>query len=98
MELKSNVFCRKHIELYLTVRLVRLVTPGAISYMVEYVVLTVLLAQRRFIEYQALQRWRQWQYLTVPEVRSFRVGILGLVAFGSTVVQKLAAFGFLVRG
>ncbi len=78
--------------------IVRLVSHKNILQMVEYVTLCVLLVQRRFIEYQALQQSRRWEYLPTPETSSFTVGILGLGSFGSTVAQKLAAIGFPVRG
>ncbi|MBD2544862.1 2-hydroxyacid dehydrogenase [Planktothricoides raciborskii] len=78
--------------------IVRLVSRGKTLQMAQYVILAVLLFQRRFIDDQQLQRSRQWEYLSVPDAISFTVGILGLGFFGSTVATKLAAIGFPVRG
>lgn len=78
--------------------IVRLVSEGKTWQMAEYVTLAVLLFQRRFIEYQALQRSQRWEYLAVLDARVFTVGILGLGVLGLTVAKKLAAIGFAVRG
>lgn len=80
------------------VAIVRLVSEGKILQMAEYVALTVLLFQRRFMEYQAIERSKRWEYLPVPEAKAFTVGILGLGIFGSAAAKKLAALGFPVRG
>ncbi|MEL7036975.1 MAG: glyoxylate/hydroxypyruvate reductase A [Cyanobacteria bacterium J06592_8] len=66
--------------------------------MVEYVTLAILLFQRRFIEYQALQRSQRWEYLPAQDARSFTIGILGMGNLGSTVARSLAAMRFPVRG
>lgn len=76
----------------------RLVSEGKTLQMAEYVVLTVLLCQRRFMEYQGLQRSRRWEELSAPDASSFAVGILGLGVFGTAAAKKLAAMGFPVRG
>ncbi|NET59097.1 MAG: glyoxylate/hydroxypyruvate reductase A [Symploca sp. SIO2E6] len=76
----------------------RMVYPGQISQMVEYVTLAVLLFQRGFLDYQQLQKLRRWEYLPVPDTQSFTVGILGLGVMGSTVAKRLRAIGFPVRG
>ncbi|MEQ9672223.1 2-hydroxyacid dehydrogenase [Coleofasciculus sp. G2-EDA-02] len=78
--------------------IIRLVSEQKSRQMVEYVTLAVLLFQRRFIEYQALQRSRRWDYLPVPDASSFTVGILGLGVLGSTVAKKLGSMGFPLRG
>lgn len=78
--------------------IVRLVSERNILQMVEYVLLCVLLVQRRFIEYRVLQQRQTWQYLPTPETSSLTVGILGLGSFGAAVGEKLASMGFPVRG
>jgi glyoxylate/hydroxypyruvate reductase A len=81
-----------------SIPIVRLVSEGKTWQMTEYVTLAVLLFQRRFLEYQALQRSQRWQYLPAPDAIAFTVGILGLGVLGSIVAQKLAAMRFPVRG
>ncbi len=78
--------------------IVRLISENQTLEMVEYVTFAVLLFQRRFIEYQALQRSRRWEYLPAQDARSFTIGILGMGNLGSTVAKKLAAMRFPVRG
>jgi glyoxylate/hydroxypyruvate reductase len=85
-------------ELPDNIPIVRLVSEGKTLQMVEYVTLAVLLFQRRFIEYQALQRSQRWEYLPAPDASSFTIGILGIGILGSRVAEKLITFGFPVRG
>jgi glyoxylate/hydroxypyruvate reductase A len=80
------------------VPIVRLMCDRVTWQMAQYVTLAVLLFQQRFIEYQKLQRSQRWESLPVANARCFKVGILGLGFFGSTVAKKLAAIGFPVRG
>ncbi|RKZ85117.1 MAG: glyoxylate/hydroxypyruvate reductase A [Candidatus Parabeggiatoa sp. nov. 1] len=81
-----------------SIPIVRLVSEGKTLQMAEYVTLAVLLFQRRFIEYQALQRSRRWEYLPAPDASSFTVGILGLGILGSMVAKKITTLGFPVQG
>lgn len=78
--------------------IVRLVSENQTWEMVEYVTLAILLFQRRFIEYQALQRSQRWEYLPAQDARSLTIGILGMGNLGSTVAKKLAAMRFPLRG
>lgn len=78
--------------------LVRLVSEDKTKEMVGYVMLSVLLCQRKFIEYLELQRSRHWEYLSAPRASQFVVGILGLGVLGSAVARGLTRIGFPVRG
>lgn len=76
----------------------RIVSYDQPAQMAAYVLFTVSLFQRRFLEYQALQRSQSWEYLPIPDASSFTVGILGLGVLGSAVAKKLVSSGFPVRG
>ncbi|SUB82753.1 Glyoxylate/hydroxypyruvate reductase A [Pragia fontium] len=49
-------------------------------------------------EYQALQEQRRWQSLEPHSDENFVIGIMGLGVLGSKVAQRLASFGFSVKG
>lgn len=76
----------------------RLVSQSKTLQMVEYVTLAVLIFQRRFIEYQTLQRLGRWEYLPVIDASLFTVGVLGLGVLGLAVAKKLVDINFAVRG
>ena len=92
----------KHIlrdpDLPANIPIVRLVYDRLAGQMFEYIARAVLSFKGRFLEYQQLQRSREWKYLDIPNGRSFVVGILGLGALGAIVAQKLATLGLTVRG
>ena len=78
--------------------LVRMVEPGIVEGMVEYVTLAVLALHRdlpAYIADKAQARWRQIRL--VPAARR-RVGILGLGRLGEAAFRKLAGFGFAMSG
>lgn len=74
--------------------IVRLVAAGLSVQMAEYVCLAVLLFQRRFLDYAALQASSHWQYLPAPSADRFTVGIMGMGILGSAVAEKLKGFSF----
>ncbi|KVD83911.1 glyoxylate/hydroxypyruvate reductase A [Burkholderia stagnalis] len=80
------------------VPLVRLEDSGMARQMVEYVTHAVLRYLRRFDEYDALQRARQWRVLEPHPRASFTVAVLGLGVLGAQVAQALAGLGLPVRG
>jgi glyoxylate/hydroxypyruvate reductase len=73
---------------------VRMVEPGIIRSMVEYVVHAVLDLHRDMPAYRRAQRLRQWQPLPVKTAAERRVGVLGLGSLGQSVLAQLVAFGF----
>jgi glyoxylate/hydroxypyruvate reductase A len=73
---------------------VRMVEPGIIRGMVEYVMHAVLDLHRDMPQYRRAQQRGQWQPLPVRTAAERRVGVLGLGSLGQAVLQQLAAFGF----
>ncbi len=77
---------------------VRMVEPGIIDGMVEYVTLAVLSIHRDWHTYCHQQRAVQWQTHRVYPAASKRVGVLGLGVLGRAVLEKLRSFGFSCAG
>jgi glyoxylate/hydroxypyruvate reductase A len=73
---------------------VRMVEPGIIRGMVEYVMHAVLDLHRDMPQYRRAQQRGQWQPLPVRTAAERRVGVLGLGSLGQAVLQQLSAFGF----
>ncbi|MCY1517582.1 Glyoxylate/hydroxypyruvate reductase A [compost metagenome] len=66
--------------------------------MVEYVSLAVLALHRDFFDYVAAKAARTWEPLEVPPASSRTIGVMGMGSLGSAVLQRLAAYGFRLRG
>lgn len=73
---------------------VRMVEPGIIRGMVEYVTHAVLDLHRDMPAYRRAQQRAQWQPLPVRTAAERRVGVLGLGSLGQAVLAQLAGFGF----
>ena len=73
---------------------VRMVEPGIVQGMVEYVTHAVLDLHRDMPAYRRAQQQRQWQPLTVKPAAERRIGVLGLGSLGQAVLAQLVAFGF----
>ena len=80
------------------VPLVRMVEPGIVNGMVEYVSLAVLALHRDFFDYAAQKAARSWHPLEVPPASARTVGVMGLGSLGCAVLERLAAYGFRLRG
>jgi len=80
------------------VPLVRMVEPGIINGMVEYVSLAVLALHRDFFDYVAQKAARSWNPLEVPPASARTIGVMGLGSLGCAVLERLASFGFRLRG
>ena len=78
--------------------IVRMVEPGIIDGMVEYVTLSVLALHRDFFDYVAAKVARTWDPLEVPPASARTVGVMGMGSLGSAVLQRLATYGFRLRG
>jgi glyoxylate/hydroxypyruvate reductase A len=73
---------------------VRMVEPGIIRGMVEYVTHAVLDVHRDMPEYRRAQQRSEWRPLPVKTAGERRVGVLGLGSLGQAVLAQLDAFGF----
>jgi len=77
---------------------VRMVEPGIVQGMVEYVTHAVLDLHRDMPAYRRAQQKRQWQPLPVHTAADCRVGVLGLGSLGQAVLAQLVAMGFDAAG
>jgi glyoxylate/hydroxypyruvate reductase A len=77
---------------------VRMVEPGIINGMVEYVTLSVLALHRDLFDYLERQVRGAWDPAEVPAASARCVGVMGLGVLGQAVLARLATFGFRLRG
>lgn len=80
------------------VSLVRMVEPGIIDSMAEYVTLATLLLHRDLVDYAERQASRRYAALPVTPASRRRVGVMGLGTLGQAALARLAPFGFPLRG
>jgi len=73
---------------------VRMIEPGIIAGMVEYVSWAVLALHRDMLQYQRQQRRAQWTPRSVRPAAQCRVGVLGLGSLGQAVLAQLRSFGY----
>ncbi|KQV95160.1 glyoxylate/hydroxypyruvate reductase A [Rhizobacter sp. Root1221] len=73
---------------------VRMVEPGIVCGMVEYVTHAVLDLHRDMPAYRRAQQQREWQVIQVRPASERRIGVLGLGSLGQAVLDKLVSFGF----
>jgi glyoxylate/hydroxypyruvate reductase A len=77
---------------------VRMVEPGIINGMVEYVSLAVLALHRDLFDYFPAQAKRVWSPLEAPPASARTVGVMGVGSLGRAVLERLATYGFQLRG
>ena len=80
------------------VSLVRMVEPGIVDSMAEYVALATLLHHRDLLTFARRQAEAVWKELPVRTAASRRVGVMGLGTLGQAALARLAPFGFALRG
>lgn len=73
---------------------VRMIEPGLVEGMVEFVTMAVLSIHRDAYAYARQQAAGQWKALPVKTAAQTRVGVLGAGVLGRAVLGRLAAFGF----
>ena len=73
---------------------VRMVEPGIIGGMVEYVSWAVLALHRDMFQYRRQQGRALWQPVPLRPAAQRRVGVLGLGSLGQAVLAQLRGFGF----
>jgi glyoxylate/hydroxypyruvate reductase len=76
----------------------RMVEPGIINGMVEYVSLAVLALHRDFFDYVDAKAARRWHPLEVPPAFSRSIGVMGMGVLGRAVLERLSTYGFQLRG
>ena len=79
-------------------RVVRMVEPGIIDTMADYVSMAVLALHRDLPFHLANQRAGKPQWRDVPPARQRRVGIMGLGELGQAALAALAPHGFQLSG
>lgn len=77
---------------------VRMVEPGIVAGMVEYVTLAVLALHRDFFDYGAAKAARQWTPLEVPPASTRTIAVMGMGVLGRAVLQRLSTYSFRLRG
>ncbi|PLC42178.1 glyoxylate/hydroxypyruvate reductase A [Ralstonia pickettii] len=77
-----------------TLPVVRMVEPGIVRGMVEYVTHAVLSLHRDIPAYRRQQQAEQWRPLPVRPANERRIGVLGLGSLGQAVLAQLQGFGF----
>ncbi|MEC3948043.1 2-hydroxyacid dehydrogenase [Sphingobium sp. HWE2-09] len=80
------------------VRVVRMIEPGIVAGMVEYVTMAVLALHRNLIDYREAQREGRWAPITLVPAGERRIGVMGLGNLGQAVLGALAPFGFPLSG
>jgi len=74
--------------------IVRMVEPGIVRGMVEYVTHAVLDLHRDMPAYRRQQARGEWKPIAVRPASERRIGVLGLGSLGQAVLAQLVAFGF----
>ncbi|SAL20926.1 D-isomer specific 2-hydroxyacid dehydrogenase [Caballeronia udeis] len=77
---------------------VRMVEPGIVEGMVEYVTQAVLSLHRDIFTYGRQQAAHEWGPLPVVSASERRIGVLGLGMLGQAVLERLKLFNFCCAG
>ena len=73
---------------------VRMVEPGIVNGMVEYVTLSVLALHRNLMDYVRAQSDGLWRAIEVRPAATVAVGVMGLGVLGRAVLDRLGTFGY----
>ena len=76
--------------------LVRMLDPGIVDGMVEYVTLGVLALHRHLPDYAIAKAEQRWVPIRLVPAAKRRIGVLGCGQLGEAVCRRLAAFGFAI--
>jgi len=77
---------------------VRMIEPGIVEGMVEYVTQAALAIHRDLFDYALQQQARIWRPMPLRAAASRRIGVLGLGMLGAAVLERLRLFGFVCAG
>jgi glyoxylate/hydroxypyruvate reductase len=80
------------------VTIVRMVEPGLINGIVEYVTMSVLALHRNLFDYMRMQKAREWRVIEVLPASDRTVGVMGLGVLGKAVLERLGQYGYGLRG
>jgi glyoxylate/hydroxypyruvate reductase A len=80
------------------VTIVRMVEPGLINGIVEYVTMSVLALHRNLFDYMRMQKEREWRVIEVLPASDRTVGVMGLGVLGKAVLDRLSQYGYVLRG
>ena len=78
--------------------LIRMLEPGIMESMLEYVTMAVLALHRDLPRFIAQQREQTWREIQITQAAKRRVGIMGLGLLGQAVLERLKVFGFPLAG
>jgi glyoxylate/hydroxypyruvate reductase len=76
------------------VPIVRMVEPGIVGTMVEYVTMAALALHRNLVDYVDQQRRREWRSIRVFPASERQVGVMGLGVLGQAALHALGQLGF----
>lgn len=76
------------------IQVVRIVEPGIVQGVVEYVVMSVLMLHRHVPAYWRQQASAQWRSIATVAASSCKVGVMGLGVLGRAVLERLGTFGY----
>ena len=76
------------------VQVVRMVEPGIINGMIEYVTMSMLALHRDLFDYVRMQPSGAWDPIEVLPASARSVGVMGLGVLGQAVLERLGTFGF----
>ena len=79
-------------------RIVRMIEPGIIDTMADYVAMAALALHRNLADHIAAQRSGRWEWRDVAPVQQCRVGMMGLGELGRAALAKLGGLGFRLSG
>jgi glyoxylate/hydroxypyruvate reductase A len=80
------------------VPIVRMVEPGIVNGMIEYVTMSVLALHRDLFDYVGAQAAAVWRAIEVHPASARTVGVMGLGVLGRVVLERLGTFGFQLCG
>lgn len=80
------------------VPIVRMVEPGLVSGMIEFVTMAVLALHRDIPDYISAQQAGVWRPMDSVPATARRVGAMGLGVLGKAVLAALSPFGFSLNG
>lgn len=80
------------------VQVARMVDPGIVEGVVEYVTMAVLMVHRQVPEYLRQQASALWRGAPGAAAFSCRVGVMGLGVLGQAVIERLNVFGYQCYG